>query len=335
MRAAILKETRGKLEIQDRPIPTPGHGEVLVKVRACGVCHGDLMVRNGDFPFVHLPIVLGHEIAGVVENLGPGVEHPPQGTRVGVPWLYSACGHCKQCLVGDEILCANGQYVGMTRDGGYQQFMLARADYVTPLPDALSFTDAAPLMCAGLTVYSGLRHAGFKPGDKVAVVGLGGLGEMAVQFASAMGGRVAVVSSTRQKEVRARELGAEKFIHEGTEKIEEALCRWDGGADIILQVAPSPPAANAALRGLASDGTFVLLAPVPLSPDPVALVMRRQRIMGSPSGSRKELRAALDLAAARGIRSHCRRFALDEANGALDELETAHPAGRHILQMDH
>jgi len=335
MRAAILKETKGKLEIQDRPIPTPRHGEVLIRVHACGVCHGDLMVRNGDFPFVQLPIVLGHEIAGVVENLGPGVDHPPQGTRVGVPWLYSACGHCKQCIVGDEILCANGQYVGMTRDGGYQQFMLARADYVLPLPEALTFTDAAPLMCAGLTVYSGLRHAGFKPGDKVAVIGLGGLGEMAVQFASAMGGRVAVISSTRQKDIRAHELGAEKFIHEGTDKIDEALSRWDGGADIILQVAPSPASANAALRGLASDGTFVLLAPVPISPDPVALVMRRQRIMGSPSGSRKELRAALDLAAARSIRSHSRRFALDEANGALHELETAHPAGRLILQMDH
>ena len=334
MRAAILTETKGKLQIQDRPVPTPGHGEVLIRVHACGVCHGDLMVRNGDFPFVQLPIVLGHEIAGVVEILGPGVDHPKQGTRVGVPWLFSACGHCKQCIVGDEVLCAKGQYVGMMRDGGYQQFMLARADYVLPLPDALSFTDAAPLMCAGLTVYSGLSHGGFKPSDKVAVVGLGGLGEMAVQFARAMGGRVAVISSTRQKEVRARELGAERFIHEGTERIDEALCSWDGGADIILQVAPSPTSANAALRGLASDGTFVLLAPVPISPDPVALIMRRQRIMGSPSGSRKELQATLDLAAAHGIRSNSRRFPLDEANNALDELETARPAGRLILQMD-
>jgi propanol-preferring alcohol dehydrogenase len=334
MRAAILKEPKGKLQIQDRPIPTPGRGEILVRVHACGVCHGDLMVRNGDFPFVQLPIVLGHEIAGVVENLGPGVDHPQKGTRVGVPWLFSACGHCKQCIEGDEVLCASGQYVGMMRDGGYQQFMLARADYVLPLPGALNFTDAAPLMCAGLTVYSGLRHAGFKPSDKVAVVGLGGLGEMAVRFASAMGGRVAVISSTRQKEVLARELGAERFIHEGTEKIDEALCGWDGGADIILQVAPSPASANAALRGLASDGTFVLLAPVPISPDPVALVMRRQRIMGSPSGSRKELRATLELAAAHGIRPHSRCFPLDRANDALDELETARPAGRVILQVD-
>jgi D-arabinose 1-dehydrogenase-like Zn-dependent alcohol dehydrogenase len=333
MRAAILTEAKGKLQIQDRPVPTPSHGEILIRVQACGVCHGDLMVRNGEFPFVQLPIVLGHEVSGIVESLGPGVDYPQRGTRVGVPWLFSACGHCKQCVLGDEVLCANGQYTGMTRDGGYQEFMLAQADYVMPLPDTLSFNDAAPLMCAGLTVYSGLRHSGFEPNDKVAVVGLGGLGEMAVQFAKAMGARIAVVSSAKQKEVRARELGAEKFIHDGTQKIDEALCSWDGGADVILQVGPSPASANAALRGLASDGTFVLLAPVPISPVPVALTMRRQRIMGSPSGSRKELRATLDLAAAHGIRSQSRRFPLEEVNGALEALEKERPAGRIVLSV--
>jgi alcohol dehydrogenase, propanol-preferring len=331
MQAAVLRETRGTLQILDRPVPVPGPGEVLVKVHACGVCHGDLMVRNGAFPFVRFPIVPGHEIAGVVESIGPGVDPSHQGTRVGVPWLFSACGRCKQCIVGNEVLCANGQYVGMSRDGGYQEFMVARADYVLPLPDGLSFADAAPLMCAGLTVYTGLVHGGFKPSDKVAIVGLGGLGEMAIQFARAMGGRIAVVSSTRQKEARARELGAEKFIHEGTEKIDESLCSWDGGPDIILQVAPSPASANAALRGLASDGTFVLLAPVPLDPDPAALIMRRQRIMGSPSGSRKELRATLELAAACGIHSRSRRLPLQDANRALAELETGRPAGRIVL----
>jgi len=334
MRAAILKEPKGNLQIEDRAVPTPGHGEVLIRVHACGVCHGDLMVRNGDFLFVRPPIVPGHEVAGVIEKLGPGVNYPPLGTRVGVLWLFSSCGHCESCIVGDEVLCANGHYLGMTRDGGYQEFMLARADNVLPLPDALSFADAAPLMCAGLTVYAGLVYAGFKPSDKVAVVGLGGLGEMGIQFAKAMGGRVAVISSTKQKEVRARELGAEKFIHEGTENIDDALRSWDGGADIVLQVAPSAASANAALRGLASDGTFSLLAPVPISPDPFALIMRRQRIMGSCSGSRKDLRATLDLAAAHGIRPSLRRFSLARANDALAELETARPSGRIVLLMD-
>lgn len=334
MRAAVLKEPKGQLQIEERAVPTPGQDEVLIRVHACGICHGDLMVRNGDFPFVRPPIVPGHEVAGVVEKLGPGVSYPPQGTRVGLLWLFSSCGHCGSCIVGDEVLCANGQYVGMTRDGGYQEFMLARADNVLPLPDSLSFADAAPLMCAGLTVYAGLVYAGFKPGDKVAVVGLGGLGEMGIQFARAMGGRVAVVSSTKQKEGRARELGAEKFVHEGTEEVDEALRSWDGGADIVLQVAPAPTSANAALRGLASDGTFSLLAPVPISPDPFALIMRRQRIMGSCSGSRKDLRATLDLAAAHGIRPSVQCFPLDRANNALAELENLRPSGRIVLLMD-
>ena len=144
MRASVLKERKGTLQIEDRPVPTVGHGEVLVRVHARGVCHGDLMVRNGDFPFVQVPIILGHEVAGVVENLGPGVDYPPRGTRIGVPWLFSACGHCKLCIGGDEVLCANAQFVGMMRDGGYQKFMIARADYVLPLPEALSFRTLHP-----------------------------------------------------------------------------------------------------------------------------------------------------------------------------------------------
>jgi alcohol dehydrogenase, propanol-preferring len=334
MRAAIFRKPKGKLEVEERAVPVPDNGEVLIRIRACGVCHGDLMVQHGDFPFVRFPIVPGHEITGVVESVGAGVDHPKPGARVGVPWLYSACGHCKQCILGDEILCSAGQYVGMTRDGGYQEFMVARADYLLPLPDSLGFADAAPLMCAGLTVYSGLNHAGFKPGDKVAVVGLGGLGNMAVLFARAMGGRVAVISSTRSKEAQAREDGAEKFIHSETEPVGEALHAWDGGADIILQVSPSLDSANAALPGLAPDGTFVLLAPVPVVVDSFALCMRRQRLMGSLSGSRKELRATLDLAAAYGIRPKVKCFPLGEAGAALAELEAERPAGRIAVVMD-
>jgi propanol-preferring alcohol dehydrogenase len=334
MRAAVLRSPKGKIEFEDRARPVPGNGEVLIRVRACGICHGDLMVQNGDFPFVRFPIVPGHEVAGVVEDVGAGVDHPKLGTRVGVPWLVSACGHCKQCIHGDEILCSAGQYAGMTRDGGYEEFIVARADYVLPLPDALGFADAAPLMCAGLTVYSGLTHAGFRPGDKVAVVGLGGLGNLAVLFARAIGGRVAVVSSTHSKKAQARELGAEKFIHFPTEAVDEALLAWDGGADIILQVAPSVESANASFPGLAPDGTFVLLAPVPITLDYFALCLRRQRLMGSPSGSRKELRETLDLAATHGIRAKTKCVPLETAGEALAELGATHPAGRIVLVMD-
>ncbi len=334
MRAAVLRGPKTKLEIEERTASVLRPGEVSIRVRACGICHGDLMVQNGDFPFVQFPIVPGHEVTGVVETVGPGVDYPKPGTRVGVPWLYMACGHCKQCLRGDEMLCSARQFVGMTHDGGFQDLMIARADYVLPLPDSLDFAEAAPLMCAGLTVYSGLAHAGFKAGDKVAVVGLGGLGELAVLFARAMGGRVAVVSTTRNKEPDARQRGAEKFIHIGTESVGEALRAWDGGADIILQTAPSAESANAALPGLAPDGTCVLLAPAPVVVDPLALIFYRRRLMGSPSGSRKELQATLDLADAHGIRAHVKRVPMENANEALAELQATRPAGRIVLVME-
>jgi propanol-preferring alcohol dehydrogenase len=333
MKAAVFRGPKSRIEIEERKIPVPGYGEVLLRVHACGVCHGDLMVQNGDFPFVQFPIVPGHEIAGVVEQVGPGVDHLKVGIRVGAPWLFSACGHCKSCILGDEVLCEAAQHTGMSRDGGFQDFMIARADYVMPLPDTISFADAAPLMCAGLTVYSGLVHSGVKPSSKVAVVGLGGLGVFSVLFARAMGARVAVVSSTLDKEPKARELGAEKFVQLGNEPPGEVLRAWDGGADIILQVAPSAESANAVLSGLAPDGTMVLLAPVPIQVDSFALTIRRQRIMGSPSGSRKELRAMLDLAASHDIRAPMTCAALDNAADALADLESKHPAGRIVLEM--
>lgn len=334
MKAAVIRTLKGNLHLEQRDVPQAGQGEVVIRVHACGVCHGDLMVQNGDFPFVRFPIVPGHEVAGVIENVGPGVEHVRSGMRVGVPWLSSACGHCKQCIHGDEVLCAEGQYVGMTRDGGFQELMVAKADYVVPLPDALGFAEAAPMMCAGLTVCSGMVHAGFEPGDKVAVVGLGGLGTMGVLFARAMGGRVAVVSTTSRKAAEAHSLGAEKFINAGNESAGDALRAWDGGADVILHVAPSSELANSALQGLAADGVFALLTPVPIAIDPNALIMGRRRVMGSPSGSRKELRATLELAAAHNIHPPIKCYSLDDAGNALADLQKSHPAGRGVIVMN-
>ena len=188
MKAAVIRKAGGHVEMEERNRPAPGPDEVLIRVHACGVCHGDLMVRNGHFPFIRYPIVPGHEIAGTVEAHGERVQFPACGTRVGVSALFSSCGLCPQCLGADEFLCAKLEFTGVTRDGGYQEYMVAPAAYVAPLPEALEFADAAPLMCAGLTVYSGMRHAGFRPGQRAAVIGLGGLGHMAVLFAKAMGG---------------------------------------------------------------------------------------------------------------------------------------------------
>src|SRR5215470_12167593 len=234
MKAAVINTANAEARIEERDRPEPARGEVLIRVYACGVCHGDLMLQLGQFPFAHYPIVPGHEITGVIEEVGEDVSELQPGDRVGLSALFSSCGHCKQCLDGDESLCSQMQFTGVTQDGGYQQFMLAPAAYVAPLSDRLDFVDAAPLMCAGLTVFSGLRHAGFEPGDKVAVIALGALGHMGVLLVRALGGRVAVLSTSADKESEARELGAERFINLKTDSASEALRSWDGGADIIL-----------------------------------------------------------------------------------------------------
>ncbi|HEY6944356.1 MAG TPA: alcohol dehydrogenase catalytic domain-containing protein [Candidatus Acidoferrum sp.] len=337
MKAAVQKAPQAELGFEDRKRPTPGPGEVLIRVRSCGVCHGDLLLQQGGFPFARFPVVPGHEIAGEIEELGDGVSWLKPGTRVGLSALYSTCGQCKRCIAGDEILCARGwEFTGITKDGGYQEFMIASAAYVAPLPHALDFSEAAPLMCAGLTVYSGLRHAGFVPGQKVAVIGLGGLGHLAVLYAKAMGGRVAVLSTTAEKEGEARELGAELFINTKAAIPGDALRAWDGGADIILATGSSFDSMTAAFPGLETDGTLVVLGvgPGSLSFDPFQLIMGRRRIMGSPAGSRRELRETLDFAAAHGIRPRITRLPLRKAGDALEQMHRGALRGRAVLMMD-
>lgn len=335
MRAVVIKEPNGPAVVEQRERPAPGPGEVLIRTRACGVCHGDLEVQQGGFPFARYPIVPGHEIAGVVEEVGPAVTWPKPESRVGLSVIFWTCGRCEQCLSGNENLCPELTWTGVMQDGGYQEFVLAKADYVVPLPDSLDFTEAAPLMCAGLTVYSGLRHARFEPGDKVAVIGLGGLGHLAVLYARAMGGRVAVLSTGADKETEARELGAERFINTKLETASKALRAWDGGADIILATAPAVEPVNTAFPGLAPDGTMVVLGvgPGDIAVNPMDLIMGRRRLIGSPAGSRKELRDCLSFAAAHGIHPKVTRFPLEAAGDALAQMKAGHMSGRAVLVM--
>jgi propanol-preferring alcohol dehydrogenase len=333
MKSMIFEAPHSDLSAKNRTRPTPRPGEALVRVRACGVCHGDLMVQEGLFPFARYPIVPGHEIAGTVEELGDGVDWLKPGSRVGLSALGASCGHCAFCLGADEFLCRSMAFTGVTGDGGYQEFIVANAAYLVSLPDTIDFAEAAPLMCAGLTVFSALRHAGFQPGHRVAVVGLG---EMGILYARAMGGRVAVVSSTSEKESDARLLGAELFIHSKTSAPAEELTRWDGGANIILSTASSVESANAAFPGLAPNGTLVLLGAGPgdVSLNPMALVMGRRRVMGSPAGSRKDLRDTLAFAAEHGVRPRVMRFPLDRANEAIRAMRERALRGRAVLVME-
>ncbi len=336
MKAAVIREADGEVAVEEREQPAPGPGQVLIRVYACGVCHSDLDLLQGAFPFAQYPIVPGHEVAGVVEEVGEGVEWPQTGARVGMPWLYSSCGHCRQCTRGDEVLCPQMQITGITQDGGYAEFMLAPAAYVAPIPDSLDFAEAAPLMCAVLTVYNGLRNAGFEPGDRVAVIGLGGLGHLGVLYAREMGGRVAVLSSSSDKEQEARELGAERFVNTGENPAAEALLDWEGGANIILATAPSAESMTEALPGLAPGGTLAVLgvAPDEISASPMDLVAGRRRLMGSPSGSRKDIRDALGFAATHDVRPSTTSRPLEEAGDVLNEMHERRLRGRVVLTVE-
>ena len=336
MKAAVINAPNAEVRIEERDRPSPGRDEVLIRVHACGVCHGDLMLQRGQFPFARYPVVPGHEIAGVIEEVGEDVGELRSGDRVGLSALFSSCGCCKQCLDRDEFLCSQMQFTGITQDGGYQQFMLASAAYVAQLPDGLDFVEAAPLMCAGLTVFSGLRHAGFEPGDKVAVIGLGGLGHMGVLFVRALGGRVAVLSTSADKEAEARGLGAERFINLKTESASEALRTWDGGADIILATPPAAEPMIAAFPGLALNGTMVVLGAPPddIAVSPMDLIMGRRRLMGSPAGSRQDLHDTLHLAAAHSLRAKVTPMPLDDAAKALKQMYEGNIHGRVVLVMD-
>ena len=335
MKAVVIQKPNVPIVIEDRPIPQPKAGEVLIRVHACGVCHSDLNVLLGYFPFATYPRVPGHEVAGVVEKVGEGVSWPKVGDRVGMQWLFSACGHCDQCVRGADVLCPFAQITGVTQDGGYQQYMIAPALYVAPIPDELGFAEAGPLLCAGLTVFNGMRQAGYKPGQKVAVIGLGGLGHLGVLYAKAMGARVAVISNTPDKQDEAQELGAEYFVNTQTQKAGDALRGWDGGADIILATAPSSEAATDAVPGLAPDGTLVVLGigPGNISASPSDLVGARRCVMGSPSGGRSDVRATLNFSAHNKVLPRITKFPLEDAAKALDLMNTGKLRDRAVLMI--
>ena len=339
MRAAIVEKPKSTIVIVERARPEPAADEVLIRVEACGICHGDLDVQQGAFPYTDLaayPIVPGHEVAGVIEEVGAGVDWPKKGMKVGMPWLYSSCGHCDACLAGDEVLCGEIQITGVTRDGGFQEFMLAPARHISALPEGLDFADAAPLMCAGLTVFTGLRHAGFKPGQKVAVTGLGGLGHMGVLYARAMGGRVAVISSSPDKEAEARELGAERFINAKKDDITQALQEWEGGADLILATAPSAEMMNACFPGLTRHGTLVVLGVTDeeLSFAPTDFILAERRVIGSLIGSRTDIQDALAFAVTHGIKPRITKFPLEKAGDAIAQMKAGKLHGRAVIIMN-
>jgi propanol-preferring alcohol dehydrogenase len=333
MRAAVATAVDTPLSLTELETPRPGPGEVLIKITACGVCFSDLNLMRGHYPFARFPVVPGHEITGVVADVGPGVSWPDVGTPVGAQFLYDSCGHCDYCARGEQILCTAKRITGIVADGGYAEYAVFKAGFVTPLPPGLDPVAAAPLMCAGITAFNGLRQGGATAGSRVAVIGAGGIGALAIRYAAAMGARIAVIGRSRRGEDAAKGLGAELFIASEDTDPAPALKAWDGGANVVLNAAPSTAAAAATLGGLAPDGTLVLCGydsdPLVLPTQP--MVLNRLRVMASPSGSPHDLRDTLAFSAAHNILPQVTPITLDQAPATLDAMGSGGGGGRSVI----
>jgi D-arabinose 1-dehydrogenase-like Zn-dependent alcohol dehydrogenase len=313
-------------------IPNPGPGEVRIKVSACGICHSDSVVKEGQWPGLKFPRVPGHEVAGVIDKLGDGVRGWAAGDRVGVGWHGFHCGYCDRCRSGDFITCVNEKVTGIHFDGGYQEYMVVSTTALARIPEGLKFSEAAPLMCAGVTTFNALRHTGAQPGELVAVHGIGGLGHLAVQFARQSGFHVAAIGRGKDKEDLAKKLGAHVYI-DGASKDPSAELQRLGGAKVILATAPAGEAMAQLVGGLAVDGKLMAIAiaaePLPISVVP--LITKRLSIHGWPSGTAKDSEETLNFAALTGVRPMIEEFPMADAAKAYDRMITSKVRFRAVL----
>lgn len=336
MRAAVVTALGDPLQIRDVERPDPGAGEILVQMQASGVCHTDLHAADGDWPVKPTPpFIPGHEGVGIVAGVGAGVASVKEGDRVGVPWLYSACGHCENCVGGWETLCASQRNTGYSVNGGFADYVLADPNYVGHLPAGLDFGAAAPVMCAGVTVYKGLKETGVRPGQWVAVSGIGGLGHMAVQYAKVMGMRCIAIDIADDKLALARKLGADEVINAAEEDPVARIAKEIGGVHGVLVTAVSTGAFQQAIGMLRSHGTMSLVGlPPGTFPTPVFdVVLKGLTIRGSIVGTRQDLTEALDFASAGMVSPHFTWDRLDNINAILDRLRTGDVTGRIVLDM--
>ena len=336
MRAAVVEQFRQPLQIREIPVPSPGAGQVLVKVIATGVCHTDLHAADGDWPVKPKPpFIPGHEGAGIVAKLGPGVSHLKEGDRVGIAWLHSACGHCEFCLSGWETLCHAQQNSGYSVNGSFAEYALAPADYLARIPDQLSFVDAGPILCAGVTTYKGLKESEARPGEWVVISGVGGLGHIAIQYAKAMGLHVAAVDVGEDKLRLARKLGAEVTVDAVAEDPAAKIQKQLKGAHGVLVTAVSPPAFKQAIGMLRRRGTCVLIG-LPPGEFPVPIfdvVLSRYTIRGSIVGNRKDLEEALAFAAAGKVKATIEEAPLEAINDVFTRLRQGKVNGRVVLNL--
>ena len=336
MKAAVVRAFGQPLQIEDVPVPAPGAGQVLVKIEACGVCHTDLHAAEGDWPVKPSPpFIPGHEGVGYVAEVGPGVKHVKEGDRVGVPWLYSACGHCTHCLGGWETLCESQQNTGYSVNGGFAEYALADADYVGHLPKSIGFVEIAPVLCAGVTVYKGLKMTDTKPGDWVAISGIGGLGHMAVQYARAMGLKVVAVDIDDAKLALARRLGAALTVNALNEDPAAVIRKEIGGAHGVLVTAVSRTAFSQAL-GMVRRGGTVSLNGLPPGDFPLPIfdmVLNGITVRGSIVGTRLDLQESLTFAEEGKVKATVSTDSLDNINHVFERMRKGDIEGRVVLDM--
>jgi propanol-preferring alcohol dehydrogenase len=337
MKAAVAREFGKPLTIENVPVPEPGPQQILVKIAATGVCHTDLHAIHGDWPVKPtLPFIPGHEGVGTVVGVGREVKRVREGDRVGVPWLHTACGYCPHCRTGWETLCGAQQNTGYSVNGSFAEYALADPNYVGRLPDNLDWGPAAPILCAGVTVYKGLKETEVKPGEWVAVSGVGGLGHMAVQYAKAMGMHVAAIDVHPEKLALAAELGAEIVLDASEADPAAELQKRIGGVHGVLVTAVSPTAFEQAFGVLRPHGTMALVG---LPPGRFALpifdtVLKRITVRGSIVGTRQDLEEALEFAGDGAVAAHFSWDKLENINAIFARMEEGGIDGRIVLQLD-
>jgi propanol-preferring alcohol dehydrogenase len=336
MRAALLREFKAPLTIEDVARPAPGAEDVLIEVEACGVCHSDLHVADGDWPQIvpitKKPLILGHEIAGRVAEKGAGVHQLEVGDRVGVPWVHWTCGECEFCREGNENLCVKQKITGVTVDGGYAEFVKAPASHAIKIPDGLSCVDAAPLFCAGVTVYRALKHAKIQAGQRLAVFGVGGLGHLGVQIGRGLGAIVTAVDVSEEKLADAKTLGAAFTFNAATANVVKEL-RRAGGMHVVLVTSAAKTAYETAFPCVRPGGTLLVvgLPAESLCFAPILMAALEVRIQASSVGTRGDVREVLEMAAAGKVRCQATARPLAQANQVLDQLRGGSVAGRVVL----
>jgi len=333
MRVVQVRKPGEPFELVEREIPEPGRGHVRIKVQACGICHSDSLTKEGHWPGIEYPRVPGHEVAGVIDEIGAGVNGWSAGQRVGVGWHGGHCGYCDSCRRGDFVTCQTGTRIsGITLDGGYADFMIAAATTLARIPEKLSPVEAAPLMCAGITTFNSLRNSGARPGDLVAILGIGGLGHLAVQFAVKMGFHTVAIARGTDKEPLSRQLGAHQYIDSQAQDPAGELMKL-GGAKIILATATSGKAMSAALGGLGINGKMILLGAAmdALEVPPTFLLGGRRSIAGWPSGSSIDSQDTLSFCALSGVRSMNEVYPLDRAAEAYERMMSGKAQFRVVI----